>query len=150
MMTITTMNNDIILGIDLAENLDNMEIGKDIDVGISTLIGKTLARVDVGTDQIDFVTTTGEKYAMYHSQDCCENVIIEDVAGDMNDLLNSPVTDAREETNAKPDNDPHASEYRDSFTWTFYIITTAKGSVTIRWYGESNGYYSESVDFRRA
>lgn len=83
---------------------------------------------------------------MYHSQDCCERVSIEDVCGDVNDLLNSPILLAEEETS---DEDPIDvdKEYHWSYCWTFYKLSTFKGDVTIRWYGESNGYYSVCVNF---
>jgi hypothetical protein len=86
---------------------------------------------------------------MYHSQDCCEFVSIDDIVGDLDDLLYSPITIAEVRTSreVQPWEDPDG--YRDSFTWTFYVLATVKGYVTIRWYGSSNGYYSESVNFEK-
>jgi hypothetical protein len=121
-------------------------------MNISHLIGKTLVVVKKeGTDRITFLTTEGEVYALYHSQDCCENVDIEDICGDLQDLVGTPILKAEEVTNSEkhPEDSPRGKEEYgyESFTWTFYHISTAKGTVTIRWFGQSNGYYSESVDF---
>jgi hypothetical protein len=115
---------------------------------IEALIGKTLTSISVNEDEIIFTCDNGEKYLMTHYQNCCESVTVEDIVGDINDLLNSPILIAREDTsNDNPEG--FTKEYQDSFTWTFYNIATARGHVTIRWYGESNGYYSESVDFKQ-
>jgi hypothetical protein len=112
---------------------------------ISVLKGKTLASVDADEYKIIFTTTEGEVYKMHHCQDCCENVSVEDVCGDWEDIIGSPILVAEESTNSE---DTFGNEYCDeSFTWTFYKLDTFKGGVTIRWFGSSNGYYSESVDF---
>ncbi len=121
-----------------------------VDVSFSELIGKTLESVEnKGDEEIVFTTMEGEVYKLFHTQDCCESVTIEDICGDLKDLVDSVIMFAEEvenEQDVNPEGVP-VQEYRDSFTWTFYKIDTAKGGVTIRWYGESNGYYSESVDF---
>lgn len=114
----------------------------------SDIIGKTFQSVEgmvEGSDQIIFSFTDGSKYRMYHNQDCCETVSIVDVCGDLEDLVGGLVVTASEDCNTT---DTFGRERMDeSFTWTFYNIQTTKGSVQIRWLGESNGYYSESVDF---
>lgn len=119
------------------------------EVQFSDLLGKTITNIEKkGDDYLFFVLDSGEEYVMFHSQDCCEGVSIDDINGDLNDLLNSPITMAEEVTsNVNPEG--ITKEYQDSFTWTFYKLATIKGHVTIRWYGESNGYYSESVSFEK-
>lgn len=113
-----------------------------------SLIGKTLVKIERdGKESLTF-RTADEAYRMYHSQDCCENVEIDDIAGDLDDLIGSTILLAEEVSNEN--NTPEGitpPEHPDSYTWTFYKLATHKGHVTIRWIGESNGYYSESVDF---
>lgn len=105
----------------------------------------SIVRNRVEEDHILFYTD-GEIFKMYHEQGCCESVSIEDICGDLEWLLNSPVLLAEERTNHEAQ-DAYGEGPRDaSETWTFYEIATVKGAVTIRWYGSSNGYYSETVD----
>ena len=75
---------------------------------------------------------------MFHQQDCCESVSVEEVIGDLDDLISTPIIMAEERTQSDTD-------ANESGTWTFYEFRTIKGSVTIWWYGSSNGYYSEEV-----
>jgi len=115
------------------------------------LIGKTLTEIrgaEKESEEIVFTCSDGSEYKMFHGQDCCESVLVEDVCGDVVDLLGSPIIKASEDSNNEPIKG-HQPEYEYSFTWTFYNIATRKGHVTIRWYGESNGYYSEKVTFKQ-
>jgi hypothetical protein len=126
------------------------------DVEFKELIGKTITKINVNEkkDRIEFHCKNEKSifknvplvYLMYHCQDCCESVSIEDINGDLDDLLNTPILQAEERT-SRDNPEGFQRDYQDSFTWTFYHLATIKGYVTIRWYGESNGYYSESVDF---
>lgn len=118
----------------------------------SELVGKTLVSIDSSDDEIVFVTTDGQTYRLFHEQDCCESVSIESITGDLADLIGSPILKAEEVSNS--DDTPRVDSdspgcVDESYTWTFYKIATAKGYVDIRWYGSSNGYYSESVTFKR-
>jgi hypothetical protein len=114
----------------------------------SELIGKTITMIERGDDRLVFQTSDGDRYVMEHEQDCCETVTLEEVIGDLRDLINSPIVEASKESGQlepqKPDEYPN-----ESYTWTFYKIGSGKGFVTLRWYGESNGYYSEGVSFNK-
>ncbi len=116
------------------------------DVNVIVMHGLTFREVKNNGGTVDFI---GDRsFQMYHSQDCCESVGVHDMIGDLNDLLDTPILDVKEEIGSDWPSDVPVPEYRESsFTWTIFTITTAKGVVIIRWLGESNGYYSESVSF---
>lgn len=122
------------------------------EVAVSVMQGHILKSIHVSqdSDQIVFITTDDHAFLMHHERDCCECVEIEDICGDLDDLIGSPLTVAEEVSNYHEAFTllvPHTrtEDEDDSFTWTYYKFDTAKGGVTIRWYGTSNGYYSESV-----
>lgn len=119
---------------------------------ITELLNKIIFKIDNYDDRINFYCTDGHIYSMYHEQDCCESVSIDDINGDLDDLIGSPILMADESTssNTKMDGTPLDDEYQESCTWTFYKFATIKGYVDIRWFGGSNGYYSESVNFYKS
>lgn len=113
---------------------------------VSVLQGLTLTAINgmyVGSTEIYFTSACGRRFAMLHRQDCCEHVSIEEIWGDPDDLLNSTLSRSEESSN---ENMPILMDV-DSYTWTFYRMTSGKGHVDIRWLGTSNGYYGEGVSF---
>ena len=113
-------------------------------IKIEDLKGRILTKIDVNREEneILFEDLEGNKYKMYHYQSCCEEVYIEDICGDLNNLLNEPLIMAEEVTE-------EGNTEWGTYTWTFYKLATVKGYVTLRWYGTSNGYYSERVDLEK-
>ena len=113
---------------------------------IEDMRGKVFTRVtgSVGGDQLMFETAT-ERFVFFHYQVCCEYVNINDIVGDLEDLIGEPLLIAEEVSGATEPDDEHY----ESYTYTFYKFATRKGYVDVRWLGESNGYYSESVSLGR-
>lgn len=117
---------------------------------LKDMIGKTIIKiynehklpVEKNCDEVYF-ETNNEIYKFYHEQACCESVYLEDIIGDLNDLLKSPILHAEEIVN-----DP-SHILINSETWTFYILRTIKGEVLFRFYGTSNGYYSERISIEK-
>ena len=126
-------------------------VGAKEEFTLEDMRGKTFTKVYVTDDKSELIFENDEfKFTFFHEEDCCECVQVEDVVGDLNDLVGKPL-DIVEEVEHVSDFTPagvEPPEDPDSYTWTFYKFATIKGWVDVRWLGESNGYYSESVDFK--
>jgi hypothetical protein len=110
-----------------------------------SMLNKTMTKVfRSGGDTLTFQCDNGTTFKFLHDFDCCESVYIEDVCGDLNDLVGSPILMAEE---ISCDKGPPKHPRDECYRWTFYKFATAKGWVTVRWLGQSNGYYSMGVSF---
>src|SRR5687768_11709096 len=110
-------------------------MGYDDETSLDVLIGQTFTNIRQGehggNDAIFFIKDGVNKYVLYHDQNCCENVSIDDISGDLQDLVGSPITLAEESTST--DNPKEDDGYVDeSHTWTFYRFATVKGYVNIK------------------
>lgn len=105
----------------------------------------TKIQAEVGSAAVVIHTQYGAVYTLEHDQDCCEDVWLADIVGFLEDLIGIPVLLAEEIHDVEA---PPHEENSESYTWTYYKLATIKGAVTFRFYGSSNGYYSEGATFK--
>lgn len=120
---------------------------------LEKLKGQTVVEIDgmkEGSEEVTLKTKEGNTLVLRYEHDCCASCSICQVDGDPMDLLGAKLLMCETVTGAsigvdedldESGNDP--GEY-DSHTWTFVKFASVHGYVTLRWYGSSNGYYSES------
>lgn len=122
----------------------------EITDNFEDLLGKTI--IDIEKDKensfLRFKTSDNKIYEMSRLDEY-GSVEIEDIVGDLNDLINTPILLA--EVVYSQDNPQHSKTYKDinecnEILWTYYKLATIKGYVDIRWFGD-NYYYSNICNF---
>lgn len=112
--------------------------------------GKTIQEImgcKKHSDEVTIKFTDGSCLKFYHQQDCCESVHLEDFDTEPEYLINTNIISIEERKYSDSENAVEPlNDWDESYTWTFYIIKTSKFTMWMRWYGTSNGWYSETVD----
>jgi len=108
---------------------------------IEVLVGEVLTHIDTDekNNEIMLTTESGKIIKIFHDQDCCETVAIEDTEGEWHKLVGKVIVEASK------DEKQGECDY-GSITETTLKFRVDDATVISRWIGESNGYYSESVD----
>jgi hypothetical protein len=122
----------------------DIELIRRRHVEFSDLVGEVLDAVDIDKEenQILLTTRSGRRFMVYHEQDCCESVRMVGQDGSFDKLIGKPIIEARD---FAVDTGESESDY-DSQTTTTLVFRVDDQTVISRWIGDSNGYYSESVD----
>lgn len=112
---------------------------------LDTLIGKTIINISGLEEESEEVVITTrssdgvtELHTFWHEVGCCEEVWLED--------FEKPTANGGLIISAELSTE--INKGCNNETWSFYKIETTKGELFMRWYGASNGYYSEEVAYR--
>lgn len=81
----------------------------------------------------------------YYWEDVGNNVHLEDGFEDLRKMIGEQILKAEVVINRE---DEPLDEWDESHTWTYYKISSLNYDCTLRFYGSSNGCYSESVNIR--
>ena len=107
---------------------------------------KSVTGLEEESDVVVLSFEDGATITMQHHQDCCEMVYLEDfeVSGVSDDMSGATLHSWHVDSSSiRPSKD---AKSEDCDEWTFYNVRTSKGSLWMRWFGTSNGYYSTDVD----
>jgi len=135
---------------------------------ISTLNGLVITGLNLQSDELVLRCEDRQRpikhdirgFRFYHNQDCCESVNIISVEGDLMALIGETILEATQDSSENHGDflcrdlwpaewgqrPPWSTGTLESATLTRLTFRTKHGTVKIVWLGESNGYYSESVD----
>lgn len=106
-----------------------------------TIVGKTVKCIEnIDNEKLLLYFTDGSSCQFYHYQDCCESVYIKD-SDNLSLLEGITLTGI-----IKEETDNEASWGTSTLTKLEFV--SEKTVVRVTWLGESNGYYSENVDFQ--
>lgn len=134
--------------LDLSAKVTNLiNVAKGTNYDNSSIINQTITGVDISTydnnDAVILYFENGHYFTMYHDRDCCESVELIDEDNDnyqsLRDLVGAKLLNIEAVSN-----EHETSEYTREL-WTFYNLVTTKDIVQLRWFGSSNGYYSEEI-----
>lgn len=132
-------NNDI--------SIDDMVHKAKKDLLLRNIIGAKITDVSQG-DEYDFLltisTNKGLTLKFYHEQDCCESVWLEDGFDDLKSMIGKEILDIEYIFNQT---DEPLEDVDDSYTWHYTNIKTIDKDCQLRFFGTSNGFYSEDIDF---
>jgi len=110
--------------------------GPEYSVAIDKLMGQIIFDISYDSETLIIRASNG-LYFFYHSQECCETVWLDDITGDLSDLIGRPILVAECRTGELEDGGD--GEY------TFYQLGTVTGRVDFRFVGISH-YYSVGID----
>lgn len=111
---------------------------KEYDM-IEKLIGATVVAVEGGVkgdDYLEVFFDNGWAYRQIHYLNCCERVEVEDINPSLETIVGGVLHSIVREDETKLEGNNE---------WTFYKIHTSKGSVDIRWVGDTDSHYSTSI-----
>jgi len=122
-----------------------LEVKQNIFEILSGEVIKNITGVHYGSREVKLITESKWLCTLYHHQDCCEDVMLEDFDLDPGEIIGQKIY-AIQEVSGNPIGGHRGGIGQE--TWTFYKIATEKNSLWMSWSGGSNGYYRQKVDIK--